>query len=126
VYTDNNSWEQTKELGGKINKMLTKTKNRWYVEGEEDNNELIEFTNTYLNEWVGYCAESVFDVNMLVLDQHNVVVSSHNEKIFNTFKKHKIEPIICNFRHRWFWDGGLHCNTLDIRREGEKQRYLNY
>jgi hypothetical protein len=106
--------------------MLTKTKNKWYVEGEEDNDELIDFTNMYLNEWVGYSAESVFDVNMLVLDQHNVVVSSHNEKIFNTFKKHKIEPIICNFRHRWFWDGGLHCNTLDIRREGEKQRYLNY
>jgi len=126
VYTDNNSWEQTKEIGFKISNMLEKTQNKWYVEGEEDNNELIEFTNTYLKEWVGYCAESVFDVNMLVLDQHNVVVSSYNEKIFNTFKKHNIEPIICNFRHRWFWDGGLHCNTLDIRRKGEKQRYLNY
>ena len=126
VYTDNNSWEQTKNITNKITKMLKKTKNKWYVDGEEDNNELIEFINKYLKDWVGYCAESVFDVNMLVLDNHNVVVSSYNEKIFNAFKKHKIEPIICNFRHRWFWDGGLHCNTLDIRRRGEKQRYLNY
>ncbi len=124
--TDNNSWEQTKPIVGKIAKMLEKTNNRWYVEGEEDNDELIQFIDTYLNEWVGYCAESVFDVNMLVLDRHNVIVSSYNKNIFDTFKKHKIEPIICNFRHRYFWDGGLHCNTLDIRREGTKQRYLNY
>lgn len=126
TYTDNSSWEQTKNIAGKISKMLKKTDNRWYVEGEEDNNELIEFIDTYLNEWVGYCAESVFDVNMLVLDKHNVVVNSYNKKIFDAFKRHKIEPIICNLRHRWFWDGGLHCNTLDIRRDGIKQRYLNY
>jgi len=62
ICTDNNSWAQTKNIKGKISKMLGKTDNRWYVEGEEDNNELIEFTDTYLNEWVGYCAESVFDV----------------------------------------------------------------
>ena len=126
VCTDNNSWEQTKNITGKISKMLEKTNNRWYVEGEEDNNELIEFTNTYLNKWVGYCAESVFDVNMLVLDKHNVIVNSYNEKIFDAFKRHKIEPIICKLRHRWFWDGGLHCNTVDIRRRGKKERYLNY
>jgi hypothetical protein len=126
VYTDHNSWEQTKTITGNINVMLRKTKNRWYVSGEENNNELIHFVDRYLSEWVGYCAESVFDVNMLVLDQHNVIVNSYNKKIFDAFKKHKIEPIICNLRHRWFWDGGLHCNTLDIRRRGKKERYLNY
>ena len=106
--------------------MLKKTRNKWYLKDQEDNNELINFINVYLSEWVGYCAESVFDVNMLVLDQHNVIVNSYNKKIFDTFKKHKIEPIICNLRHRYFWDGGLHCNTLDIRRQGKKERYLNY
>ena len=126
VYTDNNSWEQTKDITRKISTMLKKTKGKWYVEGEEDNNELIRFVDRYLSDWVGYCAESVFDVNMLVLDKHNVIVSSYNKKIFDAFKKNKIEPIICNLRHRWFWDGGLHCNTLDIRRRGKKERYLNY
>jgi len=126
VYTVNNSWEQVKLIDHKINSMLQKTKNRWYIENEEDNNELINFVDKYLDSWVGYCAESVFDVNMLVLDQNNVIVNSYNKKIFDTFKKHKIEPIICNLRHRFFWDGGLHCNTLDIRRNGKKQRYLNF
>ena len=128
VYTDNNSWEQTKPIGSESNiyKMLKKTNNKWYLEDEEDNDELINFIDTYLSHWVGYCAESVFDVNMLVLDQNNVVVNSYNKKFFDVFKKHKIEPIICNLRHRFFWDGGLHCNTLDIRRNGKKQRYLNF
>jgi hypothetical protein len=127
IYTDNNSWEQTKPIKeNSVYKMLKKTQNKWYVEGEEDNDEFINFTNTYLKEWVGYCAESVFDVNMLVLDQNNVIVNSFNKKIFDSFKKYKIEPIICNLRHRWFWDGGLHCNTLDIRRKGKKERYLNF
>lgn len=126
LYLENESWEKVKPITFKIKSMLAKTKNRWYLEKEEDNNELIHFVDTYLTDWVGYCAESVFDVNMLVLDEHNVVVNSYNKKIFDTFKKHKIEPIICNLRHRWFWDGGLHCNTLDIRRRGQKERYLNY
>ena len=28
------------------------------------------------------------------------------------------------FRHRWFWDGGLHCITLDLYREGTQQDYF--
>jgi len=126
LYLENESWEKTVPIQGKIKSMLAKTKNRWYVDGEEDNNELIHFVDMYLQDWVGYCAESVFDINMLVLDQHNVIVNSYNKQVFDTFKKHKIEPIICNLRHRYFWDGGLHCNTLDIRRRGQRKRYLNY
>lgn len=125
VYLHNESWEKVQPVF-KIRKMLRKTLNRYYIENEENNNELIHFIDRYLSDWVGYCAESVFDVNMLVLDQAHVVVNSYNKTIFDTFKRHKIEPIICNLRHRYFWDGGLHCNTLDIRRSGKKEKYLNY
>jgi len=126
AFTDNNSWEEMKPLKNSVSRMLNKTNQRWYVEGEENNDEFIHFVDTYLNEWVGYVAESVFDVNMLVLDQNHVVVKSYNKKIFDILKKHQIEPIICNLRHCFFWDNGLHCNTLDIRRNGKKERYLNY
>ena len=126
AYTDNNSWEQVSDLKKSVNKMLLKTDQRYYVEGEENNDEFIHFVDSYLNDWVGYVAESVFDVNMLVLDQNHVVVKSYNKKMFDVFKKHNIEPIICNLRHCFFWDNGLHCNTLDIRRNGKKERYLNY
>ena len=39
-------------------------------------------------------------------------------------QKHKINPIVSPYRHRWFWDGGIHCITLDIKRKGGCERYL--
>ncbi len=126
LYLENESWEKVQPISMKGFEMLKATKGRWYLAGEQSNTELINFVDTYLQDWVGYCSESVFDVNMMVLDEHNVIVNAYNKKIFDTFKRHKIEPIICTLRHRYFWDGGLHCNTLDIRRNGKKEQYLNY
>ena len=97
---------------------------KWWVPGEEDNDEFTNFVETWLQDWVGYCEESVFDVNVLMLDDRHVCVNNYNETAFAFFKKHKIEPIIVPWRHRFFWDGGLHCITLDLYREGEMQDYF--
>ena len=78
----------------------------------------------WFQNWLGYANETVFDINVFSLDEHHVVVSNYNERMFNFFKKHKIEPIICNFRHRYFWDAGWHCLTSDLKREGTRGRYL--
>ena len=132
VYMENVSWENTifkKEIHpgiGSLRNALYKTDGKFYVRGEEDNVKFIGFVNKWLKDWVGYVAESVFDINMLTLDENHVIVNSYNKTVFDTFKKHKIEPIICNLRHRYFWDGGLHCNTLDIRRKGNKRQVLDY
>jgi len=83
-----------------------------------------EFVETWLTDWVGYCEETVFDVNVLMLDDKTVCVNNYNKIAFDYFKKHKIEPIIVPFRHRYFWDGGLHCVTLDLNREGEMENYF--
>ncbi len=83
-----------------------------------------KLVSTWLSEWVGYAKETIFDVNVLSLDENHVVVSNYNKEVFNFFKKHKIEPIICSWRHRYFWDGGIHCITVDLEREGEREQYL--
>ena len=83
-----------------------------------------KLVTTWLSEWVGYAKETIFDVNVLSLDENHVVVSNYNKEVFNFFKKHKIEPIICPWRHRYFWDGGIHCITVDLEREGEREQYL--
>ena len=49
---------------------------------------------------------------------------SSSRVVGNIFKKHKIEPIIVPWRHRYFWDGGLHCITLDLNREGTQEDYF--
>ena len=104
--------------------MKTKVGGRWWLKGEEHNDQLIEFVNTWLDDWVGYVEETVFDVNMLSIDQNTIICNNYNKEVFEYFKKHKVEPIIFNFRHRYFWDGGIHCITQDLYREGTQEDYF--
>lgn len=98
---------------------------KWWVPGQEQNDEFTYFVETWLNDWVGYAEETVFDVNVLVLDENHVCVNNmNNKKAIDFFKKHNIEPIHVPWRHRFFWDGGLHCITLDLYREGSKKDYF--
>ena len=103
----------------------SKAKGRWWVPNEETNEYLSEFVDTWLNKWVGYVDETVFDVNMLSVSEELVLVNGYNKELFDYLKKHKVEPIICPFRHRFFWDGGIHCLTVDLVREGELIDYFN-
>ena len=105
-------------------KMKDKVGGRWWLKGEEHNNELINFVNTWLNDWVGYVEETVFDVNMLSIDENTIICNNYYKDVFTFFKKHKVEPIIFNFRHRYFWDGGVHCITQDLYREGTQEDYF--
>jgi hypothetical protein len=106
-------------------KMKGKVGGRWWLKGEEHNDELINFVNAWLNDWVGYVEETVFDVNMLSIDENTIICNNYNKEVFNHFKKHKVEPILFNFRHRYFWDGGVHCITQDLYREGTMENYFD-
>jgi hypothetical protein len=96
----------------------------WYVQGQTPTPEFTEFVNTYLNKWTGFVAETVFDVNCLVLDESNVIFSAYNREVFDFCEKHRINPIISELRHSYFWDGGISCCTQDLRRRGGLETYL--
>lgn len=96
----------------------------WYVQGQTPTPEFTDFVNTYLTKWTGFVAETVFDVNCLVLDEENVIFSAYNREVFDYCKRHRINPIICELRHSYFWDGGISCCTQDIRRRGGLETYL--
>ena len=99
---------------------------KWWLPGEEQNSYFTHFVETWLQDWVGYVEESVFDVNVLMLDENHCVVNNLNNKKVNAFfKKHKIEPVHVPWRHRFFWDGGIHCITLELIREGTQQDYFS-
>ena len=106
--------------------MTLKQKNqgRWWIPGFEQDQDVIDCVETWLSHWVGYVEETVFDVNMLTIDPTNVIVNNYNEKVFEAFDRHGITPHIVPFRHRYFWDGGIHCITLDLARQGEKQDFF--
>ena len=61
---------------------------------------------------------------MLMINEHTACVTGYHKEVFDYFEKHKIEPIIVPLRHRYFWDGGLHCLSLDVNRSGEQQSYI--
>ena len=96
----------------------------WYVTGQTPTPEFSHYVNTYLTEWTGFVAETVFDVNCLVLDEENVIFSAYNKDVFDFCKKHRINPIIEELRHSYFWDGGISCCTQDLRRRGGLETYL--
>jgi len=104
--------------------MKEKNRGRWFVEGEENNDDFINFVDDWLDHWVTYVEETVFDVNMLVVDEKNVICNGYNKKVFDAFERHDVTPHIVNFRHRYFWDGGLHCITSDISRDGEQKSFM--
>lgn len=83
-----------------------------------------DFVVEWLTEWIGYVDETVFDVNMFSVRENLVITNGYNAKVYADFKRHGIEAIPWNFRHQYFWDGAIHCVTLDIRRGGEQESYL--
>ena len=105
-------------------KLKEKVNGKWWVPGEEDNDEFTYFVETWLQDWVGYVEETVFDVNVLVLDEHHVCVNNMNPTVIEFLKKHKMEPVHIPWRHRYFYDGGIHCITLDLEREGVQEDYF--
>ena len=96
----------------------------WYVQGSTPTAEFTEFVDTYLTRWTGFVAETVFDVNCLVLDESTVIFSAYNKPVFDFCRQHGIEPVICELRHSYFWDGGISCCTQDLRRRGGLETYL--
>jgi hypothetical protein len=120
LYLPDQSWSKVDPFM----KMKDKVGGQWWLKGEEHNDELIQFVNTWLTDWVGYVEETVFDVNMLSIDQNTIICNNYNKEVFEHFKKHKVEPIVFNFRHRYFWDGGIHCITQDLYREGTQEDYF--
>ena len=96
----------------------------WYVQGSTPTPEFTAFVDTYLKKWTGFVAETVFDVNCLVLDEENVIFSAYNKEVFAFCERHRINPIVSELRHSYFWDGGISCCTQDLRRRGGLETYL--
>ena len=79
VYLPDQSWSKVRSFL----KLKRKNKGKWWVPGEELNDDFTDFVEQWLGHWVGYVEETVFDVNMLVIDRHNVVCNNYNKEVFD-------------------------------------------
>lgn len=73
----------------------------------------------YLNNRDRYNQYFSFDLNVLILDSKNIVFERENLEMFRYLKTFGIDCWVANQRHRVFWEGGVHCMTLDIKRRGQ-------
>jgi glycine amidinotransferase len=101
-----------------------KNNGKWWIPGFENDTDVINTVESWLNQWTGYVEETVFDLNMLIIDPKNVMVFNYNKKVFDALERYGITPHVVKFRHRYFWDGGIHCVTSDLHREGTLQDYF--
>ena len=98
-------------------------KNYW-IHGEEQNELLHQFIDLHFKHGVGHVFETNFDVNILSLDQDTIITSGKNAEVERQlWEKYGIRTIVSPMRHRWFWDGGIHCATVDLYREGSCENY---
>lgn len=120
VYLKGQSWDKVRPF---IDLKL-KNQGKWWIPGFEYDDQVTSVVETWMNHWTGYVEETVFDVNMLVIDPKNVLVFSENDKVFKALDRYGITPHVVPFRHRYFWDGGIHCVTLDLHRRGHQQDFF--
>mgnify|MGYP000300464061 FL=1 len=97
----------------------------WWVPGVDNAPKFKKYVDTYLGEWVGEVHESVFDVNCLVVNEENVIFGCYDEAVFKYCEANGINPILFDIRHRFFFDGSVHCCTLDTVREGDCEDYFS-
>lgn len=120
VYLPGQSWDAMAswlDIKGRV-------RGRWWLPGFENDHSVIDVIDTWMSHWVGYAAETVFDVNMLVIDPKNVLMFGRNDIVERALDRYGITAHVTAFRHRYFWDGGIHCVTTDIQRRGTRQDYF--
>ena len=79
---------------------------------------------TWLNSWIGNVEETLFDINGMSLDSNTLMTNGYDKDMATKLKQHGVDLIPFDFRHRYFWDSGLHCITLDLSRNGERETYI--
>jgi len=83
-----------------------------------------DYVSKWLSHWIGYADESVFDVNVLSIDEKTVIVTGDDKKARTAIEKRGIDTVYWKWRHQYFWDGGIHCLTSDWVRDGNCESYL--
>jgi hypothetical protein len=117
-------WKLINVVDPQFQHHVSKSKNaqapngKWWLEDMSYSKAFNDHVLKHAQTWIGNYTETFFEVNCLVIDEHNIIVPGENEKVFKTLENFGIIAHPVPFRTRTFWDGGMHCITLDIRRQG--------
>ena len=85
---------------------------------------LVPPRSTLPSTWPLYRYLYWLSLNVLMLDQHRVIVEKNEAPLIETLKEWGFDPIPCAFRSCYEYGGSFHCFTSDIRRRGNIQSYF--
>lgn len=89
------------------------------------NKEFQQHVQSKAQDWVGSYIETVFDVNLLIVDDKNILSIGDDEETFEFLHKKGYNVHALDFRCKNFWDSGMHCLTNDIRRQGTRPDFFS-
>ncbi len=78
----------------------------------------------HAQDWVGNYTETYFELNCLSIDEKNVVMLGENDLVAEELQRRGITVHWVPFRTRSFWDGAMHCLTVDIRRQSTVEDFF--
>jgi glycine amidinotransferase len=84
----------------------------------------LAWVEKYLDNWKGYNQDVCFDLNVLVIDRNNIVFGRELPELFHYLRTFGVDCYACEQRHMLFWEGGIHCSTLDTKRRGIKRSII--
>lgn len=70
-------------------------------------------------------ASAGIGMNVLSLDTERVVVQDDQPELIAALRAKGFEPVPCRWRHGRVIGGGFHCMTLDVRRRGSLESYVD-
>ena len=94
-------------------KQTSKVKNK--------NHMSLEWLDTWLQEWKGYAQDVAFETNVLVVDPQNIICSAVQPEVFELLNTLGVACHVAPIRHGLFWEAGIHCLTLDLKRKGSNR-----
>lgn len=120
-------YEPTYMLGKKMGHISQDVAHKWRMGNFNFPSVFNNFINKYCNDWIGNYKETYFEVNVVMIDEKNMIcidTSGLHEPLFKLLHKEGINVHVVPWRTRNFWDGGIHCITLDVRRKAKKIDYF--
>lgn len=94
---------------------------RWFVPELNIGPHFNQYVEKFCPTWIGEYKETFFEVNVVSIDEENILCigdEKNAQPFVKEIEKYGIKCHLVPFRTRSFWDGGLHCITLDTRRRG--------
>ncbi|WP_079144291.1 amidinotransferase [Streptomyces agglomeratus] len=65
------------------------------------------------------------NMNVLMIDEKRVIAERHHTDMLRALERWGFEPIPCDLLHHAPFGGSFHCATLDIRRRGTLESYVD-